>query len=99
MGPAGLEAFARRRASHSGVDAHEQSGEPELGDEQRAAFERRPGSWEFLPAQAPSYRKAVLWWVVNAKRAERRATRLATVVDECAAGRQVRHLRRGGSGG
>jgi uncharacterized protein YdeI (YjbR/CyaY-like superfamily) len=99
MGPAGLEAFARRRASHSGVYSHEQSGEPELGDEQRAAFEGRPGSWEFLQAQAPSYRKAVLWWVVNAKRAETRATRLATVVDDCAAGRQVRHLRRGDSGG
>jgi uncharacterized protein YdeI (YjbR/CyaY-like superfamily) len=98
MRSAGLEAFARRRASHSGVYSHEQAGEPELGDEQRAAFERQPGSWEFLQSQARSYRKAALWWVVNAKRPETRAKRLAALVDDCAAGRQVRHLRRGGPG-
>ena len=99
MGPAGLEAFARRRASHSGSTRTSSRASRNSATSSARRFERRPGSWEFLQAQAPSYRKAVLWWVVNAKRAETRATRLATVVDECAAGRQVRHLRRGGSGG
>jgi uncharacterized protein YdeI (YjbR/CyaY-like superfamily) len=94
MQAAGRAAFARRRESRSGIYSHEQAGEPELSAEQRARFERQPGAWEFLGAQAASYRKAALWWVVNAKRPETRARRLETLIADCAAGRPVKHLRR-----
>ena len=56
---------------------------------QEALFRARPEAWEFFRAQAPSYRKAALWWVVNAKRAETRARRLSTLIDDSAAGRRV----------
>jgi len=39
-------------------------------------------------------RKAALWWVVNAKRAETRERRLATLIEDSAAGRRVGHLQR-----
>jgi uncharacterized protein YdeI (YjbR/CyaY-like superfamily) len=94
MQPAGLAAFARRREARSGIYSHEQAGEPELEAAQEALFKQRPGAWDFLQAQAPSYRKAALWWVVNAKRGETRERRLATLIEDSAAGRQVRHLQR-----
>jgi len=55
---------------------------------------QRPAAWDFLQAQAPSYRKAALWWVGNAKRAETRERRLATLIEDSAAGRRVAHLQR-----
>jgi uncharacterized protein YdeI (YjbR/CyaY-like superfamily) len=98
MQPAGREAFARRKAKRSGVYSHEQAGEPELEASQQAVFRQRPEAWDYFQAQAPSYRKAALWWVVNAKRAETRARRLATLIEDSAAGRRVRHLQRPGAG-
>ena len=94
MRPAGLEAFARRREARSRVYSHEQSGEPELEAAQEARFKQRPEAWDFFQAQAPSYRKAALWWVVSAKRAETRERRLATLIEDSAAGRRVGHLQR-----
>jgi uncharacterized protein YdeI (YjbR/CyaY-like superfamily) len=96
MLPAGLEAFARRREDRSGVYSHEQAGEPVLEAAQEALFREQREAWDFFSAQAPSYRKAALWWVVNAKRAETRARRLATLIDDSAARRRVAHLQRPG---
>jgi uncharacterized protein YdeI (YjbR/CyaY-like superfamily) len=96
MLPAGREAFARRREARSGVYSHEQAGEPVLEPAQEARFRERAEAWGYFRAQAPSYRKAALWWVVNAKRAETRARRLATLIDSSAAGRRVGHLQRPG---
>ena len=92
MRPAGLEAFARRRAERSGVYSHEQAGAPELDPEQGARFRERPEAWAFFEAQAPSYRKAALWWVVNAKREETRERRLAALIADSAEGRRLGHL-------
>ncbi|MDP9260165.1 MAG: YdeI/OmpD-associated family protein [Actinomycetota bacterium] len=94
MRAAGLEAFARRREARSGIYSHEQAGEPELEASHEARFKQRPEAWDFFQAQAPSYRKAALWWVVNAKRAETRERRLATLIEDSAAGRRAAHLQR-----
>jgi uncharacterized protein YdeI (YjbR/CyaY-like superfamily) len=96
MQPAGLEAFARRREARSGIYSHEQAREPELEAEQQALFEARPEAWGFFRAQPRSYRKAALWWVVSAKRAETRARRLAQLIEDSAAGRRLGHLQRPG---
>ncbi|MDX6630807.1 MAG: hypothetical protein QOH00_3053 [Gaiellales bacterium] len=96
MHPAGLEAFARRRQERSGVYSHEQAGEPPLAAEHEALFRERSEAWAYFRAQPPSYRKAAIWWIVNAKRPETRARRLATLIDDSAAERWVRHLQRPG---
>ena len=96
MQPAGLAAFAQRRAERSGVYSHEQRAEPGLETAEEALFRARPEAWDFFGTQAPSYRKAALWWVVNAKRAETRARRLRTLIDDSAAARRVGHLQRPG---
>ena len=96
MQPAGLAAFGRRREGRSGVYSHEQSGEPVLEAGEEALFRERPEAWDFFRAQAPSYRKAALWWVVSAKRADTTARRLAALIEASAAGRRVGHLQRPG---
>ncbi len=94
MQPAGLEAFARRRAERSGVYSHEQPGEPVLEAEAAARFRGDENAWAYFEAQPRSYRKAALWWVASAKRPETRERRLRTLMADSAAGRHVRHLQR-----
>jgi uncharacterized protein YdeI (YjbR/CyaY-like superfamily) len=93
MRPAGLEAFARRRPERSGrrlPRAVRAAGVLEAGAE--ALLRQRPEAWEFFRVQAPSYRKAALCSVVDAKRPETRARRLATLIDDSAEGRRIGHL-------
>ena len=92
MEPAGLEAFARRRAERSALYSHEQAGEPELDAEQWARFRERPRPGRSSRRRPRPYRKAALWWVVNAKRAGDAERRLAALIADSAEGRRVGHL-------
>jgi uncharacterized protein YdeI (YjbR/CyaY-like superfamily) len=97
MQPAGLEAFARRCQERSGIYSHEQPAAPVLDPAQEALFRERAEAWAFFETQAPSYRKAALWWVVNAKRPETRARRLATLIADSAEGRRLGRMQRPGT--
>jgi len=46
-------------------------------------------AWAYWKAQPPGYRKLVLNWITTAKRPETRARRLATLIEDCAAGRRI----------
>ena len=74
------------------VHGHHAGQRVAAGDQHQA----RPGAgqqraWEFFDAQAPSYRRQAVWWVVSAKRAETRERRLAQLVADSAAGRRLAH--------
>ena len=99
MRPAGLEAFARRTPERSGLYAHEQRGEIALAPAQEAAFRAQPAAWEWFAAQAPSFRRQALWWVVSARREETRVRRLGLLIAAAAEGRRPDHLRRAGERG
>ena len=94
MQPTGLAAFERRRSDRSGVYSHEQRAAAALSPEQEAVFRAAPGAWEFFEAQAPSYRRMAVWWVVSAKRADTRDRRLSQLVADSAAGRRLAQLAR-----
>jgi uncharacterized protein YdeI (YjbR/CyaY-like superfamily) len=96
MHPKGLQAYAERKEEKSKVYSHEQ-GEVTLEPEQEATFRANGKAWDFFHTQAPSYRKAALWWVVSAKREETRQKRLATLIEDSANGRRLKHLTRGGT--
>jgi uncharacterized protein YdeI (YjbR/CyaY-like superfamily) len=96
MRPAGLAAYALRKEEKSKIYSHEQ-GEVTLEPEQEEFFRANGQAWDFFHTQAPSYRKAALWWVVSAKREETRQKRLATLVEDSANGRRLKHLTRGGT--
>jgi uncharacterized protein YdeI (YjbR/CyaY-like superfamily) len=94
MRPAGRAAFERRSEERSGIYSYEQRKEAKLEPEQQRAFEAHPDAWAFFNSQPPGYRRTATHWVVSAKREETRAKRLATLIEDSAAGRRLGHLTR-----
>jgi uncharacterized protein YdeI (YjbR/CyaY-like superfamily) len=92
MRPAGEAAFARRRDDRSAIYAYEQRKNPELEPEDEARFRADAAAWEYFMSTPPSYRRPALWWVISAKRPETRERRLATLIEDSAAGRRIKQL-------
>ncbi|MFY9513443.1 MAG: YdeI/OmpD-associated family protein [Rubrivivax sp.] len=90
MTAAGVQAFSHRKAERSVVYAYEQAATAELSAQELRAFQRRKTAWQFFDSTPPGYKKLMLHWVTTAKRAETRASRLATLVQACADGERLR---------
>ena len=60
-----------------------------LSADEAKAFRRHKRAWAYWERQPPGYRKLVLNWITTARKAETRARRLATLVDDCDAGRRI----------
>ena len=88
MLPVGREAFAARQENKSGIYSYEQR-TPDLEDPYRRVLQQTSAAWEFFAAQPASYRKAISWWIVSAKREETRLKRLAQLTDCSARGERV----------
>jgi uncharacterized protein YdeI (YjbR/CyaY-like superfamily) len=95
MRPAGEAAFAQRREDRTGVYSFERASDPELTAEETATFQAHPSAWAWFSAKPPSFRKQALHWVVSAKRPETRERRLATLIEDSAAGQPPKPLRYG----
>ncbi len=89
MAPAGLAAFAARRASKTGVYVFESKAPLRLP----AAFSRRfrahAAAWKFFSAQAPWYRRQILHKIVRSKQAATRERWLERAIAASAAGRRL----------
>jgi uncharacterized protein YdeI (YjbR/CyaY-like superfamily) len=94
MRPTGLAAFAARAPERTGVYSFERKEDAKLEDGEERALRANKKAAAFFDAQANWYRRAVLHWVVSAKRAETRAKRLGTLIADSAAGKTVKHLTR-----
>ena len=97
MRPAGLRAFEARREKASGTYSYEQRYAATLDPDGEKRFRANRRAWDFFQAQSPSYRRAATWWVVSAKKEETRRKRLATLIEDSAAGRTVKPLTRPGT--
>ncbi len=84
----GRAAFAARREDRTARFAYEQA-EVGLDAEQEQVFHADPVAWEWFGAQAPSYRKLAIYWVISAKRPDTRARRLASLVECSREGRRI----------
>jgi uncharacterized protein YdeI (YjbR/CyaY-like superfamily) len=93
--PAGEAAFAERREDRTAIYSFEQSQHPELAPEEEARFRANEAAWTWFSAKPPSFRKQALYWVISAKRAETRERRLATLIEDSASARPIRHMRAG----
>ena len=82
MTAAGVAAFAKRDEKRSAIYAYERGGATLEGAE-RAQLDADENAAAFHDAQAPWYQRTAAYWIVNAKRPETRAKRLATLI-ECA---------------
>ncbi len=91
--PAGAKAFAARLEERSAIYSFEQE-KVAFDSAQQKLFRGDKAAWKFFRSQAPSYQRAATWWVISAKRPETRSRRLATLIDDSASGRRLRHLTR-----
>jgi uncharacterized protein YdeI (YjbR/CyaY-like superfamily) len=89
MRPAGLAAFEARSELRSGRYSYEQRGDVTLDPEYERILRSDAGAWRDFASRPPSYRKTVVWWVMNAKREETRRRRLATLVESSRQGELV----------
>jgi uncharacterized protein YdeI (YjbR/CyaY-like superfamily) len=100
------ELIAEGRAAPAGIRAYEQR-DPEkanrysfereniaLTPEMENEFRRNRKAWAFFQSQPPSYTKAALWWVVQAKQESTRRRRLATLIADSSNGLRIAQLRR-----
>jgi uncharacterized protein YdeI (YjbR/CyaY-like superfamily) len=91
MRPAGIRAYVERDPSRDGQRLadlpHEMSAE--MLDQLRV----NEAAWRYWQAAAPSYRRAVGRWVLDAKREETRERRLLSLIQDSAAGRMVKPFR------
>jgi len=94
MQPSGLAAFAARKDDKSAIYSYEQSSDPTFDSAQEAQFCANAKAWDWFQAQAPSYRKAAIWWVVSAKQEPTRLKRLATLIEDSENALRVAPLRR-----
>ena len=94
MTEAGERALAegKPRPSAYSYESEERALEPE----ETERFQANPAAWSDWQSRPPGYRKMVLHWVTSAKRPETRAKRLATLIEDCAAGRKIKGADIGG---
>jgi uncharacterized protein YdeI (YjbR/CyaY-like superfamily) len=87
MHPSGLRAFDERDEERTERYSYERQTQA-LDDEYQHTFEANQPAWEFFQSQPPSYQRAATWWVMNARRADTRQRRLATLIEASAEGRR-----------
>jgi uncharacterized protein YdeI (YjbR/CyaY-like superfamily) len=92
MRPAGLKVFEARREDRSGIYSYEQRGSATFDSAFEQRFRAKKKAWAYFDARPASYRQAAIRWVMSAKKEETRDRRLATLIEDSAAGRTVRPL-------
>jgi uncharacterized protein YdeI (YjbR/CyaY-like superfamily) len=88
MTPAGLKLFELRKELKSEVYSYENRTETFL-PEIEARFRQNGKAWEFFSKQAPSYRKTVIYWIMNSKQEATFEKRFAQLISECEEGKRL----------
>jgi uncharacterized protein YdeI (YjbR/CyaY-like superfamily) len=92
MRPAGLAAFEQRDQDKVGVYSFER--DAELAPEYEARLRANQGAAEYFDSRPPWYRRTAIHLVMSAKKEETRLRRLARLIEDSAAGRDLKELRR-----
>jgi uncharacterized protein YdeI (YjbR/CyaY-like superfamily) len=79
MTAAGLKAYGFRTEDKSNVYSHENK-LAELEEKYEDQFRANKPAWDFFSHQAPSYRKIMIHWVMNAKMEQTRQARLEKIM-------------------
>ncbi len=81
MKPAGLKAFDLRKEDTSGIYDYE-NGAVLLDPDYEKQLKAHKMAWDFFMQQAPSYKKAIIRWIMSAKQDKTRQSRLEKVITE-----------------
>jgi len=92
MRPAGLAAFEARSSHKTAVYSYERP-VGEFTEDELARFRADDAAWTDWQARPASYRRPVTHWVTSAKQASTRERRLATLIEDSAAGRKIKQMR------
>jgi uncharacterized protein YdeI (YjbR/CyaY-like superfamily) len=92
MRPAGLAAFERRTDARTGVYSFES--ESELSPEFEARLRANAAAVDYFDSRPAWYRRTAVHLVMSAKRQETRERRLEQLIEDSAAGRDIKQLRR-----
>lgn len=95
--PAGLATFEGRDNRQAGKYSYENR-PASLDAADEAQFRANTAAWEYFSAQTPSYQRTAIWWVVSAKTGATHQKRLATLIEDSAGRRRLKHLSYGGRG-
>ncbi|HSS22102.1 MAG TPA: YdeI/OmpD-associated family protein [Pyrinomonadaceae bacterium] len=79
MQATGLKAFAARKEYRSGIYSYEQRS-VDLPDEYAENLKKNKKAWQFFHEQPASYRKAMTWRILSAKKEETKLKRLAELI-------------------
>jgi uncharacterized protein YdeI (YjbR/CyaY-like superfamily) len=93
MQPAGLRAYEARKENKSGIYSYEQRS-VDLEEPYKRLLKKNVAAWRFFEAQPPSYRKAISWWIVCAKKEETRLKRLERLMAYSVKGERLPELAR-----
>jgi uncharacterized protein YdeI (YjbR/CyaY-like superfamily) len=94
MRPAGLAAYERRSDDRTGVYSFERGEEAALPPEFEEQLRANTAAAAYFDSRPPWYRRTAIHLVVSAKREETRLRRLAQLIEDSAAGRDIKQLRR-----
>src|SRR5262249_54462085 len=86
--PAGLKAYEARRENKSGIYSDEQRN-VELEVPYNRLLKKNKAAGSFFQAQPASYRKAISWWIISAKKEETRLKRLEKLTALSAQGQRL----------
>lgn len=79
MTPEGLKAFELRTQSRMGIYSHEK--EPvALTPAYEKQFKKNKLAWKYFQAQAPSYKKVTIHWIMSAKQEKTQLARLEKAI-------------------
>jgi uncharacterized protein YdeI (YjbR/CyaY-like superfamily) len=92
MRPAGVTAFERRSDDRTGVYSFEN--EAELAPDYEERLRANEAAAEYFDARPAWYRRTAIHLVMSAKREETRERRLEQLIEDSAAGRDIKQLRR-----
>jgi uncharacterized protein YdeI (YjbR/CyaY-like superfamily) len=88
MQPSGLKAFHERDQEKTQRYSYEQRPE-KLDEADERRFKENPQAWAFFQAQAPSYQRAAIWWVISAKKEETQKNHLTTLIETSEKGERI----------
>jgi uncharacterized protein YdeI (YjbR/CyaY-like superfamily) len=93
MRPAGIAAFEKRTEEKTGVYSYEDAARG-LPPDYEERLRTNKAAAEYFHSRPPSYRRTAIYLVMNAKREETRLRRLKRLIEDSAAGRDLKELRR-----
>lgn len=88
MMPAGLDAYNKRTEARSEVYSYENKPE-QFSPELEARFRENILAWEFFSGQSTSYKRTVMYYVMDAKQETTRFSRLDKLITACAEGKRI----------